>query len=394
MASIVEKAGRTKLWMKVREGGRWQLRPTPYTREQRHDALRYAKRTQQGIDKREANGQSAKLTVRNYFKNWLEARKAADIDWKHDDARMRIHVLPVIGDKLVPDVKPQHIIEVAQRIRRKVAQRTVYNIYSAMCAFFRDAQLEGIIEQTPCILDERQLGPKVDKDPEWRATAVYERDEVVSLISDQRITWDQRIHYGIAFLEGLRHGEVSSLKWRHWDATATPLGRMLVATSYSTEKRKTKGTKTETVRHLPVHPTLAIMLGEWRATGWAQMMGREPTKDDLILPLPPEHQKRRRKERNSSNRDSDYSYKRWQADLATLELRPRRAHDARATFVTLCLDDGADPGVVERLTHPPKSRSSFNLYNPTLKRRGRLRHIRRAGSADFDRLPVDERRKS
>jgi hypothetical protein len=33
-------------------------------------------------------------------------------------------------------------------------------------------------------------------------------------------------------------------------------------------------------------------------------------------------------------------------------------------------------------------------YDPTLKRRGRLRHIRRAGSADFDRLPVDERRKS
>ena len=32
--------------------------------------------------------------------------------------------------------------------------------------------------------------------------------------------------------------------------------------------------------------------------------------------------------------------------------------------------------------------------DPTLKRRGSLRHIRRAGSADFDRLPVDERRKS
>jgi hypothetical protein len=44
-------------------------------------------------------------------------------------------------------------------------------------------------------------------------------------------------------------------------------------------------------------------------------------------------------------------------------LRPRRGHDARATFVTLALDDGADPGTIERLTHPPKSRSAFNLYN-------------------------------
>ncbi len=93
--------------------------------------------------------------------------------------------------------------------------------------------------------------------------------------------------------------------------TAAPLGRLLVATSYSTEKRRTKSTKTETVRYLPVHPVLASMLTEWRATGWAEMMGRKPTADDLILPPPREHQKRRRKERDNWNRDSDYSYKRW-----------------------------------------------------------------------------------
>lgn len=117
------------------------------------------------------------------------------------------------------------------------------------------------------------------------------------------------------------------------------------------------------MRYLPVHPVLASMLMEWRATGWAEMMGRKPTADDLILPLPPEHQKRRRKERDNWNRDSDYSYKRWQADLATLGFRPRRGHDARATFVTLAVDDGADASIIERLTHPPKSRSAFQLYN-------------------------------
>jgi hypothetical protein len=43
-----------------------------------------------------------------------------------------------------------------------------------------------------------------------------------------------------------------------------------------------------------------------------------------------------------------------------------------------------------RRSNPKRDHKS----GPTLKRRGRLRHIRRAGSADFDRLPVDERRKS
>jgi hypothetical protein len=29
---------------------------------------------------------------------------------------------------------------------------------------------------------------------------------------------------------------------------------------------------------------------------------------------------------------------------------------------TLALDDGADAAIIERLTHPPKSRSAFQLY--------------------------------
>ena len=52
---------------------------------------------------------------------------------------------------------------------------------------FRDAKLADLLEQSPCILDERQLGPLVDKDPEWRDAAVFARDEVETIISDARI---------------------------------------------------------------------------------------------------------------------------------------------------------------------------------------------------------------
>jgi hypothetical protein len=48
-----------------------------------------------------------------------------------------------------------------------------------------------------------------------------------------------------------------------------------------------KGTKTETVKHVPVHPTLAAMLAEWKLSGWTAMMGRAPEPDDLIIPMPP-----------------------------------------------------------------------------------------------------------
>jgi hypothetical protein len=51
---------------------------------------------------------------------------------------VRIHVLPVIGDKLVAEVRTKDIIDVIARVRKKVAPRTVYNVYSVVCAFAED----------------------------------------------------------------------------------------------------------------------------------------------------------------------------------------------------------------------------------------------------------------
>lgn len=363
MASIYRRGG--KLWMRIREGGSWVSRTTPYAVGQERDALRYAKRKQERIAEHEAKGLAVShaLTVRRYFTTWIAQREEADLDWRHDEARMRLHVLPAIGTLLLAEVRPRHLIDLFRALRSKLAPRTVRNVYSVVSALFRDARLADLIDQTPCILDEVQLGPVKDKDPEWRAGAVYARNEVERLISDPEIEHDQRVHYAIQFLAGLRHGEVSALRWRHYDPLVRPLGHLLVATSYSTEKRRTKGTKTDVVRHIPVHPVLAAILAEWRLGGWSEMFGRAPSPDDLILPLPPKHMARRRKVIGDAHRDSDYSYKRWKNDLAALKLRHRRGHDARATFVTLCLEDGADDHKIERLTHTPKARSAFHLYN-------------------------------
>jgi hypothetical protein len=136
------------------------------------------------------------MPVRKYVADWIEERRRLDLDWENDRARLQHHVLPVIGDMKLADVRTRHIIDLFHRIRsneeRPVAQRTVYSIYSTVSALFRDAKLADKIEQTPCCLDERQLGPLVDKDPEWRATAIFTRDEVEELISHPAIPLDRR----------------------------------------------------------------------------------------------------------------------------------------------------------------------------------------------------------
>jgi integrase len=117
--------------------------------------------------------------------------------------------------------------------------------------------------------------------------------------------------YALELLAGVRTGEAAALRWRHYDPTVTPLGKLLVARSYNTRRNIEKTTKTDAVKHVPVHPVLAAILAEWKLGGWAEMMGRAPGPDDLIVPLPPDAAERRRSRDGEPFRGHDYSGKRW-----------------------------------------------------------------------------------
>jgi hypothetical protein len=51
----------------------------------------------------------------------------------------------------------------------------------------------------------------------------------------------------------------------------------LVARSYNSKAGREKNTKTEAVKQVPVHPTLAAMLAEWKLGGWPSLVGRTLT---------------------------------------------------------------------------------------------------------------------
>jgi integrase len=313
------------------------------------------------------------LTVRMFVVEWLPKRRERGLDWKSDEGRLRLHVLPYIGDLPLAEVRARHLVDLFHKLRtdpdRDLAQRTIYNIYSVISAMFRDAKLADLIGQSPCVLDERQLGPLTDKDPEWRNEAVFARAEVETVISDPRIPFDRQVVYGLELLAGVRPGEAAAVRWRHYDPTVRPLGKLLVAKSYNTKRNREKSTKTDAVKHVPVHPVLAAMLAEWKLGGWAEMMGRAPGPDDLIVPLPPDAAERRRSRTGESFRGHDYSGKRWrEVDLPALGWRHRRHYDMRATFITLAIEDGADADVIEtRVTHTRKSRNAFDGYNRGLQ---------------------------
>jgi integrase len=311
---------KNKLWIRFKGAdGAWTQSKTPFHLGEDDGARKLLKRVESKIAAgAEVQGTDAgPLTLAVYARKWNEERSKLGLaDWKNDEARLSHHVLPRLGSMPIDEIRPRHLADLFRRLRGvgKLAPKTIRNIYSAVMALFRDAQLADLIETSPCILTKYQLGENVDKDLAWRPTAIYTRAELEMLIADERIPWDRQVLYGLEGIAGLRHGEAAGLRWSDYDSTLKPLGRLSVWNSYATGR-----TKTKRARYMPVHPTLGAMLAEWRLKGWVEMMGRVPKPEDLIVPM----QEGPRVELGKMRSKND-SYKRLCTDLGELGLRHRR----------------------------------------------------------------------
>jgi integrase len=339
--SVYLPAGRTRLHLSVRVAGRWRSKATPYpdTPEGRELAGRMLAALRSQLQAEEAAGAAdAPLTVERWAETWLETRR----DPTYDRIHLTLHVLPVIGSMPLRRLEPRHLLELVDAWRAAgAAARTIRNRYATVHAMCRDAAVRGLIPQSPAILSRPAHLPAIeDVDPEWRASAVLQRAEVERLLgaggpADSRVAWH------LLALAGLRHGELAALRWRHYDAEREPLGSLLIARS-----NRRGRTKTGQTRQVPVLPALAAVLAAWRLTGWERFLGRAPGPDDLVLPL-----RGLRGSPEPRMRSKGHTLRRLHRALAALGLRPRRVHDLRRTWISLCLSDGADRETLRWASH-------------------------------------------
>lgn len=346
--SVIVRRG--TYYLKVRDAtGRWRQRATGIlaTPERRAEAEQLLAELRVGLKAREDVGAAGPVSVRSWGTKWLKGR--AGPDHANDEARLRLHVYPVIGSMPLDEVRPRHLVELVERLKQAgKSPRTIRNVYSVAKAMFRDARIADVLQAAdPCILTHRQLGKVRDAPTFKRASAVFDAGELAQLLSDPRLTQDQRVWYGLLGLGMLRTGEAAGLRWGRVQR-AEPLGRLVVATSYDLGR-----TKTNTDRWMPVHPALARLLAEWKLGGWARTFGHPPTEDDLVLPVPPTPLRRGRRRPAGALRTKDWARKRLVRDLAALGLRLRRGHDLRRTGISLAQDGGADSRVLRWGTHAP-----------------------------------------
>ena len=334
-----------RLWARYKdEKGQWVNERTGYAVGQEDKAERYfARITALAREARQPPKAAApgtvtapaSLTVKDYVERWLEDRKGLSLaSWSDDANRLRKHVVPLIGKLELAAVRPSDVRDVVvfHRKANQLAPRTIRHVFATMAIMFGDAVADELIATTPCVLRKGVLPKKVDKDPDWRATAIYDRSEIQALLFDTRVLQDRRVLYALKALAGLRHSEAARLRWCHFDEDLEPL------TGLNLGK-----TKTGVPRSIPVHPTLHTVLTEWKDAGWERIFGRPPMANDLIVPT-----------RNMTMRESPDAQKALHDDLALLELRPRRGHDLRRTFITLAQVDGARKDILEAISHGPR----------------------------------------
>jgi integrase len=344
---------RNKLWIGYRDvDGARKYAPTKFTVGQEPKARKLLEAIERRIQAAASLGDTAlgPLTVNRYTKRWIEDRLFRKVGSSSDDeARLRLHALPQLGELVLAEVRPSHIRKLVRNLRARIgasrehlAPRTVRHVYGVLHSMFEDAVAEELIDSNPCVLKRGELPSKIDKDPLWRAGAVFTRGEVEQLISDERIPEDRRVFYAIAFLAGMRTGEVSALRWSSYDVEIEPLGKLMVARSYSTKRRLEKAVKTQRPREVPVHPTLAKVLAAWKLAGWERMLGRSPGLDELLIPS-----------RVGRNRTTNHMLHKFYEDLERIGLRRRRQYDSRRTFISLAQADGARKDILRWVTHGP-----------------------------------------
>ena len=134
-------------------------------------------------------------TVRTFARQWIELRKAREFTSAFgDESRFAKHLFPFVtddgvelGDLPLCHVKPRHVRALVAKLGSTLAPRTVRNIYSMLHAMFEDAYADERVESNPCRLRRGDMPVSEDRNPRWRTTAIFTRDELIALISDRRI---------------------------------------------------------------------------------------------------------------------------------------------------------------------------------------------------------------
>ncbi len=177
----------------------------------REEAMAWS-RSQEDLKLSEKNSGAVnvRMTMNEYFEKWFEeyARHHHSPGWQTTDLSMyRLHIMPVIGDSLIREVRATDIQNVLAKMREKgQAASSANRIRQLMSKMFTEAT------KTYRFIDFNPVSA-VRSYKETQKQIEYLREDEAKVL----MTWADRQPLGIAIHLalhlGLREGEIVGLKW-------------------------------------------------------------------------------------------------------------------------------------------------------------------------------------
>lgn len=281
-----------------------------------------------------------KETVGEFAGRWLADREGRVKSLRSDRARLRDHVLSLIGTDDVRAIGRERIELVRDDLDRKIARaelswKTAANVWTCVTSLFDDAvnakrRELRVREDNPCRdVKPPDRGAKKQKQFLWPS-------EAVQLFECRRVPLRWRRAVAVAIYTFARDGELRALEWSDVDLAH---GTISITRAYNQNTKRVEQTKTGDTRRFTIEPALLPLL---------EAMHREAGGKGHVLSLAPQG--------NMARKLRLYLKRAGVTRPELLEASPTRkpmtAHDLRATGLTWLAVRGDEPlRIMQRAGH-------------------------------------------
>jgi len=294
---------------------------------------------------------SAQVTLEEFMEEWLVSVEPTVRFNTHKQYCQitRQHILPVLGELKLRELKPGQIQQLYnQMVRKGFSARTVQLVHSVLHRSLVHAVKLGVITRNP---DDATTPPK----PKPKEMKFYDENQAQKMLITAKSKSDRYYAiYHLAVSTGIRQGELLGLKWSdlEWEFGSLQIQRQLTKKrggGFALTSPKTKAG----IRRIDLGDNSLSILREHLQMQYQEtsQAGEKWLDNDLIFPSTV-----------GTPDDRDNLRKRFKAVLREAGLPEIRFHDLRHTAAALMLNNGIPVIVVSRRLGHARPSITLDIY--------------------------------
>lgn len=305
---------------------------------------------------------TAKLTVEQFLKNWLETTQKQSVrprTYERYEEVVRLHIIPTIGRHQLQKLTTYHVESFyAKKLNEGLSPRTVNTFHNVLHKALDKARKSRLIVENVCDL----VDPPRVEDVEITPLALHQVKQLLYIAKGHRI----EALLTLAMATGMRRGELLGLKWQDIDFKKSKLQvrRIMSRVPTKLKSAEKKGyveapTKTKQSRRGIIIIPLALEAlkqHQGRQQAAKEKAGDRWVESGLVFctsigtPLNPD-------------RDVRLPFKQL---LNKAKLPDIRFHDLRHSAATLLLGMGIHPKIVQEILGHSSIAMTMNVYSHVL----------------------------